>query len=92
MAGDAMKTLMAPMDKMMANMPMKTTGNPDADFLLMMIPHHQSAIEMAQVELQAGKDDATRAKAQQIIDTQKAEIAEMQSILKSFGVAAAPVN
>lgn len=50
MAGDAMKTLMAPMDKMMANMPMKTTGNPDADFLLMMIPHHQSAIEMAQVE------------------------------------------
>ena len=86
MADAGMKPFMAPMDTMMTSMPMMSTGKPDADFLLMMIPHHQSAIEMAQVELQMGKDDATKAMAQQIIDAQVAEIATMRTMLEAMGV------
>ena len=82
-----LKPLMAPMDAMMNAMPMASTGNPDADFLLMTMPHHQSAIDMAKVELATGKDDATRVMAQKIIDAQVAEIAEMQGMLKAMGVA-----
>ena len=37
---------------------MEPTGDADADFLLMMIPHHQSAIDMARVELEQGDDEA----------------------------------
>lgn len=86
MADPAMAPLIAPMDKMMADIPMISTGKPDADFLLMMIPHHQSAIDMARVELEAGTDAATRAMAQAIIDAQEAEIAEMKEMLAAMGV------
>ena len=49
---------------------------------------------MARVELEQGQDDATKAMAQEIIDAQEAEIAEMRSMLKAMGVAAptAPAN
>ena len=87
MVDPAMKPLMAPMDAMMNAMPMTSTGKPDADFLLMMIPHHQSAIDMAKVELANGKDESTRAMAQKIINAQVAEIAEMKAMLKAMGVA-----
>ncbi len=86
MVDPAMKPLMAPMDAMMKAVPMKSTGKPDADFLLMMIPHHQSAIDMTKVELANGKDEATRAMAQRIIDAQLAEIAQMHAMLKAMGV------
>ena len=82
----AMQALMQPMHDMMMNMPMASSGNPDADFLLMMIPHHQSAIEMARVELEQGADEETRAMAQAIIDAQEAEIAEMRTMLERMGV------
>ena len=82
----AMQALMQPMHDMMMNMPMASSGNPDADFLLMMILHHQSAIEMARVELEQGGDEETRAMAQAIIDAQEAEIAEMRTMLERMGV------
>ena len=88
MADVDMKPFMAPMDTMMTTMPMMSTGKPDADFLLLMIPHHQSAIDMAKVELKMGKDEATKAMAQKIIDAQVAEIAEMKAMLKVMGVEA----
>jgi uncharacterized protein (DUF305 family) len=37
----------AAMDKMMAGMAVKPTGDVDVDFAAMMIPHHQGAIDMA---------------------------------------------
>ncbi len=88
MTDEAMRPFMVPMDTMMAAMPMASAGMPDADFLLMMIPHHQSAIDMAMVELEMGQDDATKAMAQEIIDAQEAEIAEMRAMLEGMGVEA----
>ena len=88
MTDEALRPFMVPMDTMMANMPMTSAGMPDADFLLMMIPHHQSAIDMAEVQLELGTDEATRAMAQEIIDAQEAEIAEMRPMLEGMGVEA----
>src|SRR6202158_4123995 len=39
------------MNKMMADMTIKPTGDVDRDFVAMMVPHHQGAIEMAKAEL-----------------------------------------
>ncbi len=58
------------------------TGNSDADFATMMIPHHKGAIEMAKVELQYGTDPRLRRLAQEIIVTQNSEIELMQLALK----------
>jgi uncharacterized protein (DUF305 family) len=54
------------------------TGNPDADFLAMMIPHHEGAVEMARLVLIHGKDPLTRRLAEEIIASQTAEIAAMK--------------
>jgi len=87
--GEAMGGYMAAMDTMMASMgDLQSSGDADADFLLMMIPHHQSAIDMAKVELEHGDDDATREMAEKIIAAQEVEIAEMKSMLQAMGVEA----
>jgi len=65
-------------DKMMQAMMMEPSGDPDKDFAMMMIPHHQGAIDMAKVELQYGKDQQLRAMAEKIIAAQEAEIAELK--------------
>lgn len=75
------------MDTMMQAMPSESAGDVDADFLLM-IPHHQSAIDMARVELEQGNDEETRAMAQAVIDAQEQEIAEMRAMLERMGVEA----
>jgi uncharacterized protein (DUF305 family) len=54
------------------------TGDVDHDFVAMMIPHHQGAIDMAQTELRHGKDPALRKLATDIVAAQKKEIATMQ--------------
>src|SRR5467141_1340104 len=59
-------------------------GKPDADFALMMIPHHQGAIEMAKVELQFGTDPTLRRLAQEIIVTQQSEIDVMKLALRNY--------
>ena len=72
-------TMMAAMDKMskdMAAAPM--TGDADKDFVAMMIPHHQGAIDMARFELANGKDPALRKLAQDVVAAQEKEIAEMK--------------
>ncbi len=62
-----------------------STGNADADFLLMMIPHHQSAIDMAKVELEQGEDPETREMAEKIISAQQDEITGMKAMLDRLG-------
>jgi uncharacterized protein (DUF305 family) len=59
-------------------------GKADADFALMMIPHHQGAVEMAKVELQFGADPVLRRLAQEIIVTQQSEIDVMNLALKKY--------
>ncbi|MBP1807023.1 DUF305 domain-containing protein [Rubellimicrobium aerolatum] len=81
-----MQGMMGAMQTMMQSMPMESSGDPDADFLLMMIPHHQSAIDVARTELEHGDDEETRAMAQAIIDAQEQEIAEMRAMLERMGV------
>jgi uncharacterized protein (DUF305 family) len=54
----------------------------DRMFLEMMVEHHRGAVEMAQTELDEGADPEAQALAQQIIDTQQAEITEMESLLQ----------
>ena len=70
------------MQKMMQDMHMESTGDPDKDFARMMIPHHQGAIDMAKVVIAHGTDARIRKLAQEIIAAQEKEIAEMQAWLK----------
>ena len=66
------------MNRMMEAMSIKPTGDINADFVAMMVPHHQGAIDMAVAYLRHGKDERLRRLAQEIIVTQKDEIAAMQ--------------
>lgn len=50
-------------------------------FLTAMIAHHRGAIQMAQVELQAGVNPSAQALARTIIAAQQAEIATMSALL-----------
>jgi len=71
----------AAMAKMMAAMDAKPTGDVDADFAAMMIAHHIGAIEMAQAQLRAGRNEPLRRLAQEIIVTQQQEIEVMRLAL-----------
>ena len=55
------------------------TGNTDKDFVRMMLPHHQAAVDMAKVELQYGKDPELKTLAQNIVEAQDKEIAMMKA-------------
>lgn len=71
------------MQKMMADMHRPGyTGNADVDFLAMMIPHHQGAVDMARLLLIHGKDPLTRKLAEEIIASQTTEIAAMRARLE----------
>ncbi|WP_321890105.1 CopM family metallochaperone [Paraburkholderia bannensis] len=64
--------------KMMKNMSAPGyTGDTDADFVAHMIPHHQGAVDQAEVELKYGKDPQMKVLAKKIIKAQKEEIAFM---------------
>ena len=71
MMADAMKVMDRDMYRM-AGM-----GDPDQQFAMMMVPHHQSAIDMAKAELLYGKDVQLRRLAQEIITDQQNEIRAM---------------
>lgn len=72
------KAFMDSHHKMMKDMDVKPTGKADADFVAMMIPHHQGAIDMAKVELEHGKDPVLRKMAEEIIKAQESEIKMMK--------------
>ena len=69
------------------------SGNPDADFLAMMIPHHAGAVDMARLVLVHGRDPITRQLAQDIIAGQTSEIESMArrlEVLRSASARRAP--
>ncbi len=65
------------MTRMMDDMSVKPSGDIDRDFVAMMAPHHQGAIDMARAELRYGHNEQLRRIAQEIIVDQQQEIAAM---------------
>jgi uncharacterized protein (DUF305 family) len=85
--------LIASMDKMhMAMGAIDRSGNSDVDFVRLMLPHHQAAIDMAKTQLLYGKDPQMRRLAQEIITDQQSEIELMQRWLKQREPASAKEN
>ncbi len=75
--------LKASMEKMhVAMAPIESSGNSDVDFVKLMLPHHQAALDMAKTELMYGKDPQIRRLAQEIMTDQQSEIELMQLWLK----------
>ena len=75
----------AAMTRMMDDMSIKPSGDIDRDFVAMMTPHHQGAIDMAKVELQYGKDPELLKLAGDIVAAQEQEIAQMKAWLAKNG-------
>jgi hypothetical protein len=72
--------IMAAMDEMHSKMKStQLTGNADQDFVALMVPHHQSAVDMAQAYLKSGRDPELRSLAERIVRSQRAEIEDMRS-------------
>jgi uncharacterized protein (DUF305 family) len=69
---------MATMD---SGMMAKPGGDVDHDFVQMMVPHHQGAIDMAVAEIRYGHNEQLKRIAQEIIIDQQQEIAAMRLAL-----------
>jgi len=78
------------MTKMMNGMAIKPSGDIDRDFVAMMNPHHQGAIDMAVIELRYGKNEQLRRIAQEIIVDQMQEIAAMKLAIGEPATETAP--
>ncbi|MFW6028198.1 MAG: DUF305 domain-containing protein [bacterium] len=72
---DAMQTMMDGMASM------EMTGDPARDFALMIIPHHQSAVEMAEAFLQHSDVPELTKLANEIVSAQQEEIEFLQNWL-----------
>ncbi|MBR0795768.1 DUF305 domain-containing protein [Bradyrhizobium jicamae] len=80
----------AAMTKMMNDMAARPSGDVDRDFVAMMTPHHQGAIDMAVIELRYGKNEQLRRIAQEIIVDQQQEIDAMKLAIGEPVTASAP--
>jgi uncharacterized protein (DUF305 family) len=76
------------MNKMMADMTIKPTGDVDRDFVAMMVPHHQGAVDMAKAELEYGHNARLRRLAHEIVAKQQQEITAMRNAVSDGSPAA----
>ena len=73
------------MDRMMSDMPSdKQLNNIDQAFSLVMIPHHQAAVDMAKIVLNYSSDRQINFFARQLISSQEVEIEQMTAVIKSI--------
>src|ERR1700733_7710705 len=75
----------ASMKKMMADMMITPSGDVDRDFVAMMVPHHQGAVDMAKAELKYGHNAQLRRLARQIVINQQQQITEMRGAISDDG-------
>ena len=73
------------MSEMESSMNMKMTNDLDHDYATMMIPHHQSAIEMSDAILKHGKDQEIKGIAEKIKSDSQKEITELKAWLQNHG-------
>jgi uncharacterized protein (DUF305 family) len=85
-----MNDAMAVMDRGMAAAPMN--GDPGHDFVTMMMPHHQGAVDMAKAVLLNTQDPELRNLALGIIAEQQNEINVMKAWLKRHPGSPAPTR
>jgi len=71
----------AAMTRMMAGMKIKPSNDVDSDFVAMMVPHHQGAIDLAEADLSYGHNEPLRGLAQEIIAMQEQQIVVMRRAL-----------
>ena len=64
------------------DMTVAPSGDLDRDFLRMMVPHHQGAIDMALLVLKYGRDERVKRLAQSIVVQQGEEITYMRTLLE----------
>src|SRR5258706_8099129 len=69
--------------RMHEGMEIAPNGDIEQDFVRMMIPHHQGAIDMALLQLKYGHDERLKRLAQSIIVEQGQEIAYMRILLNT---------
>ncbi len=74
--------MMREMRDSMKNMHM--SGNVDKDFVMMMIPHHETALTMAEAELKHGNQSQVKKMAKKMIVDQTKEIAEFKVWLSTL--------
>ena len=67
------------MIKMMNDMEIKPTGDIDREFVEIMVPHHQGAVDMAKAEPKYGRNEQLRRLAWQVVATQQGEITVVQN-------------
>ena len=70
----------------------RPSGDNDADFVRLMLPHHQAAIDMAKTQLAYGQDAQMRRLAQEIITDQQSEIELMQLWLRQREAKSSPAT
>lgn len=81
-AGGGAMTGGGPMTMMdMSSLESKSGPAFDKAFLEQMIPHHENALPSSRTEIEQGANPDAKALAQNIIDSQTAEIAEMKQLL-----------
>ena len=69
--------------RMDAAMQARSPATVDSQFVAMMVPHHQAAIDMAVLQLRYGHNPQLARIAQEIIVEQQQEITVMRSISES---------
>jgi uncharacterized protein (DUF305 family) len=82
----------AAMNKMMADMAIKPTGDADRDFVAMMVPHHQGAVDMAKAELKYGHNEQLRRLAGEIVAMQQQQITVMRDAVADGKSPQSPPN
>jgi len=68
-----------------------TTENFDLAFIEAMVPHHQTAVMMAQMATMRAEHPELQTLAQTMIDDQQREIAQMQAWRAAWSASAMPV-